>query len=78
MAVILEYSSNGGVDWTIFHMLKSLDRTGINQIYQVPIPVMAMRLSTRLRWSQTTVGNIHLKWKIDEVSWNKSISMAKC
>ena len=64
---MLEYSSNGGIDWNAFYFIKSQDRPGINQVYQVNIPAIAMRPSTRLRWSQTTMGNSHLTWNIDEV-----------
>ena len=69
-AIILEYSSNGGVDWNVFHIIKLQDGPrGVNQIYQVTIPAMAMRPSTRLRWSQTTMGSPQLTWIIDEVHY---------
>ena len=67
--VVLEYSINGGIEWTTFEVIPLNPAT--SQLYQVPLPNRALSLATKLKWSQLGGygGNLNTVWAIDEVNY---------
>lgn len=66
--VLLEYSINGGIEWTTFEVIP-LNEITIQRLFQVPLPSRALSLAARLKWSQLggQKSNKHAVWSIDEV-----------
>lgn len=67
--VLLEFSINGGIEWTTFEVIP-LNEITIQQLFQVPLPSRALSLATRLKWSQLggQKTNKDTVWSIDEVN----------
>ncbi len=65
--VVLEYSINGGIEWTTFEVIPM--NPGSSRLYQVSLPNRALSLAARLKWSQLGGYNRNLNtlWVIDEV-----------
>lgn len=66
--LLLQYSQNGGIQWTTFYVIH-LNRVPFQEVYQIPIPPRATTSATRLRWWQVGEHPDGLTggWLIDEV-----------
>lgn len=66
--IIVEYSINGGIEWTTFEVIP-LNGPSSQQLLQVPLPSRTHSLAARLKWSQLggRNQNLHTIWSIDEV-----------
>jgi len=68
--ILLQYSVDGGIHWTIVQQFDFSDDGGAKPSYiALATPVRAKTNSTRLQWQQTQLdGKQTISWAIDQVS----------
>ncbi|XP_070192277.1 reelin-like isoform X2 [Littorina saxatilis] len=66
-SVLMQYSTNGGISWTLLKEIHYPDTEGV-RLFSIPLPMMSLTNATRFRfWQPDNGGEMKAAWAIDNL-----------